>query len=335
MPRERTLAGAAVAVLAIALLLAAVIPGVIAEPRDEGPVRPGPVRVAEITVQPGEVGGATAELRLAARLDHRGNPARNVSVRFRAIDAESGLLAAQETVTVGNLSSDGEVPVETTLRVDREGGYVLETTVFRDGERIDEARQQVSGMEALTPEYARTTVGFTESRLIDPIAVSVRDVTDNRTTLRVSASLTNDGDDPSEAVRVEVRARQADSNLVADTDGTRVDGIRPGRTQQARMTVTVPSNYNYVLDVALYTDGVLVDTVRSVANLDPSERVDVNTTRRDIEFEVRDFEEGDGSSDRGTEAPAMTPVETEAPGFTGGIALLAVLTAALLARRYT
>lgn len=331
---DRLLAGTAVTVFVALLVTAALIPGVVADRTNEQPVRPGPVRVAEMTVQPGTVNGATAELRLTVSIDHEGNPTRNVTVRFRAIDADSGLLAAEETVTVGNLTDDREVPVSTALTVEREGGYVLETTVFRDGERIAESRRRVSGMDALTPEYARTAVGFTESQVLDPVSVTVQSAQNNRTTLGVATSLTNRGDETSGQLRIEVRVRQAESNLVADTATTTINGIRPGRTTEATTAVRVPTGYNYYLDIALFRDGVLVDAVRSVANLDPSERISANTTRQEVSFEVSDFEAdttAQGQSEE-TEAPGPRVSETQTPGFTIAIAVVALLVTALLAR---
>ncbi|ESP88931.1 DUF7490 domain-containing protein [Candidatus Halobonum tyrrellensis] len=336
MSREQYLAGAAAAVLVVALLAAVVVPGVVAVPSDE-PLRPGPVRVAEdVAVAPGDVGGATAELELQTRVRHDGNPARNVSVRFRAYDAESGLLKAEETVDLGTLDAEGSVPVDTTLRVDREGGYVVETTVFRDGEAVDSRRRQVAGMEALVPSYAQTAVRFTDSEAVPPLSVSVDAVDEaaNRTTLRVAASLTNGGDAVNDDLRVEFVARQADSNLVAARASADVGSIRPGRTVDAAATLTVPSEYNYYVDAALYKDGVLVGTARSVANLDPTERIAANETTREVEFEVSDFE-GGGAGGGGvpTEAGAERTTGAQTPGFTAGVAAVALLAAALVARR--
>ncbi|QLG26154.1 PGF-CTERM sorting domain-containing protein [Halorarum halophilum] len=334
MSRERLLAGSAAVVLALALLTATLAPGVLASPAEDDPVRPGPVGVEEVAIAHGDVGGATAELRLHARIDHDRNPTDNVSVRFRAYDAESGLLAAERTVDVGTLTGDASVPVNATLRVDREGGYRLETTVFRDGRRVDRSSTEVRGMEALTPAYAETDVRFTESDVVPPVAVSVDAVEGDRTTLRVAASLTNAGDAPSEDLRVELLLRQADSNLVADRTSVDVGDIRPGRTTDAATTLTVPANYNYYVDAALYKDGVLVDSARSVANLDPRETISANETEREIEFSVGDFADGGGGADRPTNGAEETSY-TQTPGFTAALAVVALLAAALFARRRT
>jgi PGF-CTERM protein len=333
MPRDRTLAAGAAGLVAVALLVAAVVPGVLADPTDEGPTRPGPVRIAETTIAPGTVSGETTVLHVQTRLDHRGNPTPNVSVRFRATDAESGFVAATETVAVGTLDEAGETPVETNLTVEREGGYRVEATVFRDGERIGSGGKTVSGLEALTPAYARTSVGFTDSEALPPVSFSVGSVDGDRTTLDLAATLTNRGDAASDDLRVQVVLRQADSNIVAARSEATVGTIRPGRTETVDVQVTVPSEYNYYIDAVLWKDGVVVDTARSVANLDPTERISVNETEREVELRVEDFSESDDERPRpeGTEAPT---VSTSAPGFGVGVAVAALLSLALFARRW-
>jgi PGF-CTERM protein len=333
MPRDRTLAAGAAGLVAVALLVAAAVPGVVADPTDDGPTRPGPVRIAETSIAPGTVSGETTVLNVQTRLDHRGNPTENVTVRFRATDAESGFVAATRTVDVGTLEDDGETLVETNLTVEREGGYRVEATVFRDGERVGSGGKVVSGLQALTPEYARTSVGFTESEALPPVSFSIASVQESRTTLDLAATLTNRGDSGSEDLRVTVVLRQADSNIVAARTEAEVGTIRPGRTETVETQVTVPSEYNYYIDAVLWKDGVVVDTARSAANLDPTERISVNETERDVELRVEDFS-GEGE-DRPTEMPEGTVrTSTSAPGFGVGVAVVALVSLALVARRW-
>ncbi|MEZ3116665.1 PGF-CTERM sorting domain-containing protein [Halobaculum sp. MBLA0147] len=334
MTRERTLIVAALVILLSATAAAVAVPGVLAERRE--PERPGYVDIAEVPVTPGEVSGETAELRLLARLDHEGGPAENVSVRFRAYDAASGLLQTERTVAVGTLDDDRSVQVNGSLRVEREGGYVLETTVFRDGEVVDEQRRTVSGVEALVPPYARSAVRFTDREALPAVAVAVADAGGNRTTLELAASLTNGGDAPSGDLRVEFVLRQADSNVRAARASEAVGSIRPGRTAETTTRLAVPTGYNYFVDVVLYRDDVVIDTARSVANLAPEERLSADETVREVKFDVGDFdpEAGPDGEDR---RPDATVTEQSsggaAPGFGPAVAVVALAAVALLARR--
>jgi PGF-CTERM protein len=330
MESHRLLPVAAGGVALLTLVAAVALPGALASPGEEFE-RPGRVDVAELAVAPGEVDGATVGFELRTQLGHRGNPAENVTVRYRATDAESGLVVAERTVAVGTVEADGWRAVNATLRVPREGGYDVEATVFRDGEPVDRVRRQVRGVEALTPGYARTSVGFTDQGTLPVVAVSVAEAGEDRTTLGVAVSLTNRGDGPSGELTLKLVARQAESNVVADRVETAVGAIRPGRTQDVETTVSVPTGYNYYLDLALFKDGVLVDSARDVANLDPSERIEADVERREVEFSVEDFEDDD--PDRPRREGTVTPSST--PGLGPVAALAALAGAALVARRWS
>jgi PGF-CTERM protein len=335
---ERLLAGVAVAVVLLTAAGIAIVPGALAD-HDE-PVRPGRIDVTEVTVERGPVAGSTATLHVTAALRHRGGRSRNVSAVVRAVDDETGFVVATTRRNLSTVAGDRERRVNQSVTVEREGGYRIETLVYADGERVDTYRQTVRGVGTLQPAYARSTVDFHRfdggESALPSVQYTVAETDDDRVTLNVSAYLTNRGDAASAPIRLVLIARQADSNIVADRATLRVDGIRPGRTATPAATLTVPDGYNYYLDAILRRDGVIVGSARSAANLDPTETIDVDTTRREVGLEVSDFadEEGEpaGKRDR---PPEARPTETEAggPGLGVGAAVAGLLGAALLLRR--
>jgi PGF-CTERM protein len=332
MDSKRVLATGAVVVVVGALLAAAAMPAAIANPGDDGPLRPGPVDVVDADIATDEITGQTADLRLYATLDHRGNPAANVTVLFKATDAESGLLVAEREVDVGDLTTEGERRVSTVLSVPREGGYELEGVVYRNGTRVDEFSRTVNGVEALTPNYARSNVSFVEDPVLEPVTVSIADAGENRTTLELGSWLTATGPSEADSLSVTFIVRQAESNVVAARTTVDAGGLREGRSETVSADVTVPSEYNYYVDAVLSRDGVIVDTAGGVVNLDPSETIERDQTRREVEFDASDFDNDDGEHERPQRTDAARTV-TNTPGFGPGVAAVALLAAGLLARR--
>jgi PGF-CTERM protein len=336
MNREVALAGAAVGVVLVALVASVAVPGVLADPTEDGPVRPGPIRIAEVQIgyDDADVRGGTVTLDVETRVRHDGNPTPNVTLLVRAVDAESGLVETTQTVEVGTLRDDAETAVETNVTVEREGGYRIETVLYQDDSRVDEDGKTVSGLEALTPAYARTDVGFTETDTLPPVSFSISEANagGNRTTLDLSASLTNRGDGDSEDLSVTFVLRQAESNIVAARETATVGTIRPGRTTTASTLVTVPSGYNYYVDAVLTKDGVIVGTAQTAANLDPTKTISVDETEEDVELRVEDFESDERDAEERTDRARGT-AETSTPGFGVVVAVVALLAAALLARR--
>jgi len=336
MRRESALAAGAVGVVVLAVVAAVLVPGALANPSEDRPVRPGPVTIADMEISAGDVTGDTVTLDVGTRLSHRGPPARNVSLRVQAVDTESGLVESTRTVSVGNLSEEREVAVPTNLTVEREGGYRIRAVVYRDGERIDSGARELRGLEALQPAYARSDVRFASADALPPVSFSVAEAGEDRTSLDMQVALTNGGDEQPSDLRVTVTLRQADSNIVANRTAVDVGSIRPGRTATVETRLTVPAGYNYYVDAVLWKDGVVIDSARGAANLDPSETISVNETRREVELEVGDFSRGDGQSgDRPRPEATGMPTAGGGPGFGVGVAVVAVVAAALFARRWT
>ena len=332
MSPERLLLGAAAALLVVSVAAAAAVPGAVDRP--EPPEGPGKLDVRDVAIAPGSVSGETAELVVHVRLAHFGPTAENVTVELRATDLASGLLESTSTVAVDPIEGDREAAVNGTLRVAREGGYRIDVVVYHEGRRLETASRQVEGVGALQPPYADSTVDFHDFQATDQPAIEYRIASaDDRTaTLAVTTYLTNDGDEAAGGLRLVVQARQADSGIVADSAEVTVGRIVAGRTATPEAELTVPDGYNYYLDAQLWADGVIVGTARSAANLDPTETLTVNETRREVELEVSDFEAEPDPGVR-TVVQERTAVAGGQPGFTALGALMAVLAAALLARR--
>jgi len=337
MDTRTALLAAAAALLLAGAVGAVAAPDAIVDPR-EADERPGDVRIVDTVVSPGEVRGETAELRLGVDLRHRGSTVENVTVRHRAIGADSGLLVDETTVDVGDVDGGGERTINGSVDVDREGGYRIETVVFADGERRASQTTRVGGVAALTPEYADSRVGFTEGNVWPTVAVSVREADNETATLSVSVSVTNRGDAASEPLDLRVLLRQSESNVIADEASETVGEVRPGRTDTVRTTVEVPANYNYYVDAALWSDDVLIDETQGVANLNPRETISANETVEEVEFAVEDFTRNEGGDDAADGSGADRDRGEDGsgdstPGFGPLVALVALAGAALVARR--
>ncbi len=317
---------------------ATAVPGVLSEPTED--VRPSHLDLRESYVDAQDVTGETVTLSLTSTLEHRGGAAENVTVVTRVIDADTGLVATTERQTLGNVTGERDVSFTRNLTVERDGDYRIETAVSKDGRRVSVQRRMVRNVDALTPAYARSTVAFHQfentNTPLRAISYRIVDVADNETTLNVTAYLTNSGDDPAGGLSLRVRARQADSNVVADESALQVGQIRPGRTQTVSTTLTVPDGYNYWLDGILQSDGVVVATESAPANLDPQETLTANETRRDVGFDSGDFEEETVEDGGMGERAEATTAGGSGPGFTALAALVALVAATLgLARRHT
>ena len=98
----------------------------------------------------------------------------------------------------------------------------------------------------------------------------------------------------------------------------------------------MPANYNYYVDGALWSDDVLIDETQGVANLNPRETISADETVEEVEFAVEDFERDageDGVAERPESGNDGGGTDDSTPGFGPVVALIALASAALVARR--
>ncbi|WP_181687119.1 DUF7490 domain-containing protein [Halorhabdus salina] len=325
MRREGYLAAAIalLSVLAVATFL--LVPGAVATHETTDPSSIG---IEEVTVAPGTVTGNAVTVQFGVALDHRGGPAENISLTVRAIDAESGLVAAETSTQVAEIVGDREHRARANLTVAREGGYDLVAILYSDGERIGVERGSISGVAGLSP----TTIDFKRFETSIPtIDYTIESAGDDQTSLAVRTRLWNKGVEPAEGATLEVVARQSDSNVIADRATIDVDRLDSGQTVAPDAGLTVPSGYGYHLDAILKHDGVVVSSASSIADLDPEREIEADTTFESVPFEASDFTEAEDVGDSDSPSRHTT---VSGPGLGPLSALLAMAGIALVSRRY-
>ncbi|SER12328.1 DUF7490 domain-containing protein [Natrinema salaciae] len=350
MNRESILAVATLAVV-IGAFTTLALAGAVSDPGESETAadveRTGHASLTELTISADEITGGTATLVVDTHLEHRGAPVANVTVVHRATDTRTGLVEDTTERDVETLDDESEVVVSETVTVPRESSYEIETFVYRDGTRTESASHTVEGVDALTPAYADTNVEFhrfggdSGGSLADVPAISyaIASTTDETATLEVDSYLTNTGDDTESDFELEVSARQADSNVVADSATVGLSAIEPGKTASPTVDLEVPQEYDYYLDAVLWRDGTIVGTNRAVANLGPGS-LSVDETSSDSGLEVSDFSSG-AASDAGDGAADGNDRDTDddgsadgTPGFGVVAAAAALLVTGALARRF-
>lgn len=331
MRREKLLAGALLAVAAATVVAAAVFPGALADRTEPAP--DGDIEMEEIAISATDVGGERLGLATDVRLAHSEGVSENVTVELRAIDTSSGLIEATQVVSVGGVTERGELSATATLRVERGGDYDVEAIVFQNGIRETIGSKRVDGTEALTPGYPENPVEFHRftNDGFPTIEYQIGETVGNETTLEVSTYVTNGGETTADKLTLVLQARQVDSGIVAAKQEVDVASIGPSQTARPEADLTVPTQYNYYLDGVLYRNGVIVDTARAGATLDPTDVVPDNQSEQEQnDFDVGDFESDDETGDDGA-APTGDPdggdgsADDGGPGFGLAVALLALV----------
>jgi hypothetical protein len=183
----------------------------------------------------------------------------------------------------------------------------------------------VRNLERLPTDRDRTGVE------IQDIDFIVKSVANGRATIESDIYFTNQGTGSSGAYDVEVRAREMDAHLIADKQWTRIDPVKPEATVIKGVDLSVPDQYNYVVEVLLWQDQVIVKRGEGTVLLRPG-----STLSGGEHFVTRKIETGQFIPE--TPLPALPPYAgtgTRAqPGFEIAAALAGIGGALVVRRRF-
>ncbi len=326
--RGRTLVVVGIIALISVLLLSAVVPGFLANPSADQP--PPRIFVDETTIETESVTGESATLNVTLYLRQQGGSADEVTATIRAIDQPGGLLTDSTTRTVEGDLAATEQTVPLSITVPREGGYTIRTIIHADGQRVEERETTISGVQSLTPPYAESSITFQEFANQPSIEYEITDAGETDTQLRVTSYLHNQGNSSEANIQLRLTARQAESGVVAARSTESITTIGPGKTEPVTSSLSVPAESNYYLDATLWRDGVVIESTRGAANLDPQRTIDVDETQEDVDFDAGDFETDrpDAAEDQAAESG-----DSGTPGFGLAGALIAIVATLAYLRR--
>jgi hypothetical protein len=176
----------------------------------------------------------------------------DLTFSLKAYDTDTGLVAAEREDRAGGLGKGQTARVSQTITLPRSGSYRLAATIFEGESQKAQGEITVRNLERLPPDSSRAGVEISDIDFI------VKGVSGGRATIESDIYFTNGGRDLSSAYDVEVRAREADAHLIADKQWTTIDPVKPEATVIKGVDLSVPDQYNYVIEVLLWKDQVIV-----------------------------------------------------------------------------
>ncbi|MEA1869700.1 MAG: hypothetical protein U9N09_06120 [Euryarchaeota archaeon] len=284
------------------------------------------LRVTDIDILPERVTSTSVLLNVTTYIENNGNgESGEAKLILKAFDSASGLLVGETTITAGSIDKDKTIPVSQRISVEREGGYRIDVVLFEDDERLRQRSVQISGIGDLTPNVHDIGIKIQEMDFL------VENVTGSRVAIGVDIYLTNEGDFTSEDLPMLVKAREVDAGLLADKVWTSTGNIEKEKTIINGCNISVPDNYNYIVETLIWRNDTIVERGEGVVQLNPKRTIPEDEEIVSSDIRVRDF----------MPAPTPTPVERgelmeyeytggapkKTPGFTSAMTGIAVMIA--------
>lgn len=289
-----------------------------------GCLKESSVDVTGITVGAQNITGSEVTLNVTSEIQNYYGVSSGISrVQLKAYDTTSGLVVAEKTSDAGFLGIRGSGSVSQTIVLPRTGSYRLISTVFENGQRKGQGEKTVYNLERLTPDIQETGLSITD------IDFLVRKVAGDRATIQTDIYFTNDNRAPSGAFDIEVKAKEEDAKLLADKQRARVESIQPDATRVSGVTLSVPDQYNYVVEVLVWKNETIVKRGEGYVRLKPGMQVDKDSQFVTKQIETSKFVQSDGYDGTTVAIPQPYPV-TRSPGFTTPLILVALGSLAFL-----
>lgn len=314
--------------LALLLVVSLLVPATGCIRDFEDRERHNRVDLRSIDVAAPSVTTGTVDLAVNATLDNRGSESDETRLRVKAFDTQTGFLEETKETANRTLTEDTTVTVGVLLELPRRAGYRIEIEVFEGGRIVDSGHVTVRNLASLEPTIQETSVSISEMEFM------VRNVSRDRVRIETQLYLTNEGAGDSGPLRLQVKARDVETGLLADELWTDLGPIPPQQTRIESVELDVPDEHNYAVEAALWDDNLTVEKGQGTVELAPTSIRNASETIEVKDPSVEDFlrEEQDrdrerGQGDRGAEAQTQ-----ETPAL--GAAVLAVLAAAAVAWRW-
>ncbi len=213
-----------------------------------------------------------------------------------------------------------------TIKVN--GGYELKLLLFDNGSIRDSGSVNLRGLDVITPTSRRSGI------VLNNIDFTVSGVSAGRVTITPDIYLENRGTEASENLKLIIKARQADSNLLADKTSSETGVIPSEATAVKSVKLEVPDQYNYMVVVELWKSDIMINSWEKPVLLAPTKTVPKESAEKKVNIEVSKFvREGTPAGAPPYYPQAAQTSTPKEPGFESLGAIIALMLVIILRRR--
>ncbi len=283
--------------------------------------------VRDMDISADRTGAAFVDLNVTAYIEKsQGDSAKNTSLLLKAYSQESGLLEAQKEMKLGMLKKGETKSVSQVLTLPKTGGYDIHCVLFEESVQKSNGEIKVYNLDALPAEVQEIGLEIPE------MDFRVKAVEGGRVLVENDIYLTNEGRENSKDFRMLVKVREMDAGLLADKVWTRTGEIKPEATVIQSVNLTMPDQYNYIVEVLIWNNDTIVERGEGYIRLSPVTEIKDRNTTQAREIQTSEFENvvetGMIPEEEYTEEGESTP------GFSLPLSAILLCSAVILRRRF-
>ncbi len=294
------------------------------------------LKITEMDIAAEKVTGTTVTINVTTYVENSGRSiSKNTTLLLKAYETKTGFLETQIRSEMGAVEKGMTANLTNTLELPKKGSYRLEATLFEGEEKKSAVSRTVYNLEGLPADVEVMNVRIREMDFM------VKKAENDTVQIQSDIYFTNVGPITSPDYDIQVKAREVDSGLVADKKETNVGEIPPQGTVIRSVNFTVPDQYNYRVEVLIWSNGSIVGQGEDHVLLKPEMMMVEGERLESKKIETRGFVVEEPAA----ESPAMevSPMESEEyatetagggiPGFGIVVATISVALTALFRRK--
>jgi len=282
--------------------------------------------IRSMDISADRVGTAFVDLNVTTYIEkYNGGPEKNASLLLKAYSRESGLLEAKKEVKLGTLKKGETKSVNEVMSLPKNGGYSLRAVLFEESVQKSNGEIEIYNLNALPADVQDIGLEISE------MDFRVREVNSGRVLVESDIYLTNEGRENSQDLRMLVKTREMDAGLLADKIWTQTGEIKPESTVIRSVNLTIPDQYNYIVEVLIWNNDTIVKRGEGYIQLNPTVEIRDKNTTETRKIQTSEF----GVSETMEEAPEEGYPEEEGPatpGFSLPLSAILLFSAAIFRR---
>jgi hypothetical protein len=284
------------------------------------------LNIESVDIMADQVKSSYIDFNITSYVENFGDTAAgNVSILLKAYNSQSNLLEKQIKIRIGKIDAKKTTGISLPLRLPRKGSYQIQIILYDGDVRKTSEWEGISNVESLQPEVRDIDLEIGE------IDFLVRNASNGKAVIENDIYTTNEGADNSSEFSVLVKAREMDARLIADKKWTMLKPIPPETTVIKSVNLTVPDQYNYVIEILIWSNGTVIKRGEGNVLLRPGTKLEEGEHIESKSIDTGGFET---AAEAPSEAQESWAEERMAqPGFGILIALASVAAVAMRRRR--
>jgi hypothetical protein len=261
-------------------------------------------------------------------LVQRSKTLENVTLAVYLYDSKTSILLEKMKIPVENEFENELQEINARISLERDRDYTIKFEAMRQSDQLFSKSFNIRGLSSLIPDYKKLKVNMND---VDFLVLE-----ENNSRVKILARFYLYSLDDYSDVTFHLKAVQLESNLLADESWKEVDQINSGQTLLLESNLTIPRNYNYLVKLEAWRNGILLKKWSAPLKLSPTRTIPENVSEKEVELDISEFVQ------KGYQAPVPAPTPTPvpypayrepAPGFEVWLAILSVSIVALLRKK--